>query len=210
MFTFKECSYGDPCATCEEPAEEEDAPPVYLLERSLRETWLGKAMADRNIRLYGWTAMSYTFGTTSFSNAPMYFNDQPNHFQLNQNWIHFEKAIDTSKDQFQWGWVTDGIVPGTEIEARTPGADVEHPVVEADRALDCRILVGLRDAPEHIFRCTGEARGPSELVVGSGRTRQCQKSHTGAPAKGRHATSYAHSTPPTPHTRKPRDFARAN
>lgn len=59
---------------------EEAAPPVYLLERSLRETWLGKTMADHNLRLYGWTAMSYTVGTTRNSNAPMFFNDRPNHF----------------------------------------------------------------------------------------------------------------------------------
>jgi hypothetical protein len=101
----------------DEPETAANAPPVYLLERSLRDTWLGKKMTDHNIRLYGWTAMSYTVGTTSFSNAPMYFNDQPNHFQMNQNWLHFEKAIDTSKDEFQWGWVTDGIIPGTD--ART-------------------------------------------------------------------------------------------
>ncbi len=101
----------------EEPKEEPPAPTVYLLERSLRDTWLGKTMADNGYRVYGWTAMSYTVGTTSNSNAPMYFNDRPNHFQMNQNWLHFEKSIDTSKKEFQLGFVTDSILPGTDARA---------------------------------------------------------------------------------------------
>jgi hypothetical protein len=95
-------------------ADEAAEGPVYLLERSLRETWLGKKMADHNIRLYGWTAMNYSFSTNSISNLPMAFNDQPNRFQMNQNWLHFEKAIDTSKAERQWGFVTDSILPGTD------------------------------------------------------------------------------------------------
>ncbi|HSQ54841.1 MAG TPA: outer membrane beta-barrel protein [Gemmata sp.] len=104
----------------EEKKDEEkkdEGPPIYLLGQTLRETWLGKKMADDGYRLYGWTAMSYTLGTTSNSNAPMFFNDRPNHFQLNQNWLHFEKSIDTSKSELQWGFVTDSIIPGTD--ART-------------------------------------------------------------------------------------------
>jgi hypothetical protein len=98
----------------EEAKDEAPSPPVYLLERSLRDTWLGQAMADHNLRVYGWTAMNYSVSTNSISNLPMTFNDQPNKYQLNQNWLHFEKAIDTSKDEFQWGLVTDWILPGTD------------------------------------------------------------------------------------------------
>jgi len=103
----------------EEAAEEAPSPPVYLLERSLRETWLGKTMADNNLRFYGWTAMNYSVSTNSVSNLPMTFNDQPNAYQMNQNWLHFEKAIDTSKMEFQWGLVTDFIVPGTDARFTT-------------------------------------------------------------------------------------------
>ncbi len=103
------------CPTCEEKKEEEaPAPTVYLLEKSLRETWLGKKMAEDGYRLYGWTAMNYSTSTSSTTNLPMAFNDSPNRFQMNQNWIHFEKGIDTSKKEFQWGFVTDSIVPGTD------------------------------------------------------------------------------------------------
>jgi hypothetical protein len=98
----------------EEKKDEPPPPPVYLLERSLRETWLGKTMADRGIKMYGWTAMNYSNSTTSTTNLPMTFNDFPNHYQMNQNWIHLEKTIDTSKSEFQWGWNLDGIVPGTD------------------------------------------------------------------------------------------------
>lgn len=101
----------------EEKKEEEkkdEGPPVYALGKTLRETWLGKKMADDGYRLYGWTAMNYTLGTTSTTNLPMTFNDQPNHYQMNQNWLHFEKTIDTTKKEVQWGFVTDSILPGTD------------------------------------------------------------------------------------------------
>jgi len=114
------------CANCdvakaeaEAPAEEAEGPPVYLLERSLRDTWLGKTMADHNLKLYGWTAMSYTPSTNSISNLPMTFNDRAQQYQMNQNWIHFEKGLDTSKKEFQWGFVTDSIVPGTDYRFTT-------------------------------------------------------------------------------------------
>lgn len=64
----------------EEAKDEAPSPPVYLLERSLRDTWLGQAMADHNLRVYGWTAMNYSVSTNSISNLPMTFNDQPNKY----------------------------------------------------------------------------------------------------------------------------------
>jgi hypothetical protein len=106
---------GNGCGECaEEKKDGDEGPPVYLLGKTLRETWLGKKMADDGYRLYGWTAMNYSTSTSSTTNLPMAFNDQPNAYQMNQNWIHFSKDIDPSKKEFQWGFVTDSIVPGTD------------------------------------------------------------------------------------------------
>jgi len=98
----------------EEKKPDTPEPPIYLLERSLKDTWLGKTMADHNLKLYGWSAMSYTLSTTSNSNLPVTFNDQPNKYQLNQNWIQFDKTIDPTKGEFQWGFATSTILPGTD------------------------------------------------------------------------------------------------
>lgn len=97
--------------------DKEEAPPErtkYLLERSLAETRLGKLFEEKGIVVYGWTGMSYTPSTASGTNFPMTFNDRANEFLFNQNWLHFEKTIDTSKNEFQLGFSTDWILPGSD------------------------------------------------------------------------------------------------
>ena len=89
----------------------------YLLERSLAETRLGSILDQHNIIIQGWTEMSYNASSAANSNAPVYMIDRANKFALNQNYLHIEKTLDTSKKEFQWGFVTDWILPGTD--ART-------------------------------------------------------------------------------------------
>ena len=102
----------------EEEKKDEPPPPTkYFLEKSLAETRLGDILTNRGIKIYGWTEMSYTAGTASQNNAPVFMNDRAHEFLLNQNYLIVEKALDTSKKEFQWGWVTNWILPGTD--ART-------------------------------------------------------------------------------------------
>ncbi|MBN9523194.1 porin [bacterium] len=99
-------------------AEEDKGPPQkYLFERTIEGTRFGEILNNRGIRIYGWTELGYNASTASGSNAPVFENDRANEFQLNQNYVVLEKAIDSSKDEFQWGWRTDWILPGTD--ART-------------------------------------------------------------------------------------------
>lgn len=98
-------------------ADEDNGPTKYLLERTLEGTRFGEILNNRGIRIYGWTEMSYSPSTASGSAAPVFMNDRANEFLLNQNYVVLEKAIDTSKDEFQWGWRTDWILPGSD--ART-------------------------------------------------------------------------------------------
>lgn len=103
----------------ETPKEEEEKPPAtkYLLERSLAETRLGDILSNRGITVYGWTAFSYNVSTASKTNAPVFMIDRANQFLLNQNYLVAEKTLDTSKKEFQWGWRTDWVLPGSD--ART-------------------------------------------------------------------------------------------
>jgi hypothetical protein len=101
------------------PAEEEPAAPrtKYLLERSIAETRLGQILDQNGIVIQGWTQGSYNVSTASQQNAPVFMIDKANQFQLNQNYLHIEKTLDTSKKEFQLGFLTDWILPGSD--ART-------------------------------------------------------------------------------------------
>jgi len=102
----------------EEEKKDEPPPPTkYFLEKSLAETRLGNILSNRGITIYGWTAMSYNVSTASGSNAPVFMDDRANEFLLNQNYLVAEKTLDTSKKEFQWGWRTDWVLPGSD--ART-------------------------------------------------------------------------------------------
>lgn len=98
----------------EDKKEEEKKETKYLIERLLQGTPSGQILADHGIRVYGWTDMNYTVSTANRSNAPVAFNDRANFFQMNQNWFEVSKAIDTSKDEVQFGGKASLIVPGTD------------------------------------------------------------------------------------------------
>ena len=106
----------EPGKACEGCQPEEEAKPEekFLLQKLLESSCAGKTLADNGWKVYGWTQGSYTAGTAARSNLPVPFIDRAREFSLNQNWIHVEKAVDTSKKEFQWGFGADGIVPGTD------------------------------------------------------------------------------------------------
>jgi hypothetical protein len=102
----------------EEKKEEEPAPRTkYLLEKSIAETRLGQVLDQNGIIIQGWTEMSYNASSAANNNAPVFMIDRANKFLLNQNYLHIEKTLDTSKKEFQLGFVTDWILPGSD--ART-------------------------------------------------------------------------------------------
>src|SRR6478609_4707220 len=85
------------------PATPPPAPPAapnqWPLMRLLQGTWYGAVLEDRRISVYGWTEMSYNASTASHSNNPVFMDDWANAFLLNQNWVHIERTIDTSKHE---------------------------------------------------------------------------------------------------------------
>jgi Putative beta-barrel porin-2, OmpL-like. bbp2 len=102
------------CDTCP-PAEEEATPKEkFLLEKLLSHSCAAKTLGEKGWTIYGWTQGSYNASSASGTNLPVPFIDRANEFVMNQNWLHIEKAIDTSKKEYQWGMATDLILPGTD------------------------------------------------------------------------------------------------
>lgn len=106
----------------EEKKDDESKPEEthYLLEKVLGRTPAGQQLLERGWRVYGWTQTSFTTGSVRSSTLPVPFIDRVEKFSLNQNWLHVEKTIDTSKKEVQIGGAVDLILPGTD--ARIPPA----------------------------------------------------------------------------------------
>jgi hypothetical protein len=98
------------------PAVEEAAPATkYLAMRLLEGTLPGQIMENNGIQFYGWLQSSYSTGSTRSSTLPgAPFADRSYEFSLNQAYFRFEKPIDTAKKEFQYGFVSDYIAPGSD------------------------------------------------------------------------------------------------
>lgn len=100
-----------PTAAAEAQAPEADK---FLLQELLERNPADQTLASNGWKVYGWTQGSYTTGSVERSGLPVPFNDRINQFSLNQNWLHVEKSIDTSKKELQLGGTIDLIPPGTD------------------------------------------------------------------------------------------------
>jgi hypothetical protein len=71
-------------------------------------TWLGKAMAEANIQLYGWIDPGGNLSTSRAAlggNSPAAYDYNPNALQLDQFVLYFERVPDTvQKDHIDWGF----------------------------------------------------------------------------------------------------------
>ena len=104
-----------PTKEAEKEAEDsEAAQKKYFLEKLLEGSVAGQLLSDNGIKVYGWIGMNYSGSSARRSNLPVTFNDRANYYQLNQNYLIFEKAIDTTKKEVQFGFQTDYILPGTD------------------------------------------------------------------------------------------------
>jgi hypothetical protein len=110
----------EPAVQPEAAPEPEEPRTKYLLERSIAETRLGQVLDHNGWVIQGWTQMSYNVSTASGSNAPVYMIDRANEFLMNQNYLHIEKTLDTSKKEFQMGFVSDWILPGSDARTTLP------------------------------------------------------------------------------------------
>src|SRR5262249_52388635 len=86
----------------------------WLLMRSLENTWTGKALDATRLQISGWTDMSFTASTVGQNQLPMGFNYAANQFLLQQNWLRFERTVDTSGSEREFGFRSDTILPGSD------------------------------------------------------------------------------------------------
>ncbi|MBA4067398.1 MAG: hypothetical protein C0501_27550, partial [Isosphaera sp.] len=106
---------GNGCDPCEKKEEEKpEAPEPYALMRALKGTALGDRLEKNRVSIMGWTQGSYTASTNRVSNLPVTFNDRADFWQMNQNYLRIDRAIDTSSKEFQLGGRTEWILPGTD------------------------------------------------------------------------------------------------
>jgi hypothetical protein len=88
---------GHPKGNEPEEAKHEDK---FFLQKLLESSPAGQTLAGNGWKVYGWTQGSYSTGSAPNSNLPVPFIDRARDFSLNQNWLHVEKSIDTSKKEF--------------------------------------------------------------------------------------------------------------
>lgn len=100
----------------EKKDEEKKEPEKYFLMKVLEDTYLGRRLQCRGINVSGSTELSYTASTNRVSNLPQVWNDRADFWLLQQNNLHIDKAIDTGKKEFQLGFTTDVILPGTDYK----------------------------------------------------------------------------------------------
>lgn len=105
-----------PEAAAEEPAAAEEK---FFVEKWLGSTAGGQQLLDSGWRIYGWTQGSFTTGSVRNSTLPVPFVDRTEKLTLNQNWLHVEKTIDTSKSELQFGGAVDLILPGSDARFTT-------------------------------------------------------------------------------------------
>ena len=99
------------------PAAPAAAATRWPLMRAAQGTWLGALLDDNRTTVYGWTEFSFTTGTARGSNLPVPFVDRPNEFLLNQNYLHVERTLDTARREYQWGFVGEVILPGSDYRS---------------------------------------------------------------------------------------------
>ena len=87
----------------EEPKEEEKKPEPYALMRALQGTAAGDRLESLGINISGWVQGNYSASTANRNNLPITFNDRADFWQMNQTFLRIDKAVDTSKDEFQLG-----------------------------------------------------------------------------------------------------------
>jgi hypothetical protein len=82
--------------------------------QALQGTWYGAVLDDNRLSISGWSDLTFTASSDHHDNFPMGWNFRANNFQIQQNWIRFERFVDPSATTPTWGFRSDTILPGTD------------------------------------------------------------------------------------------------
>ncbi|MGL4553630.1 MAG: outer membrane beta-barrel protein, partial [Gemmataceae bacterium] len=104
-----------PAAPAEAPAEAPKEADKFLFMKALE----GTAVADSGFFITGWLNGSYNATTVSNNNLPLSWTDRANRPMFQQGWVRFGKAIDTTKDEVQFGFQVD-VLYGSDYRFTLP------------------------------------------------------------------------------------------
>ena len=108
------------------PAAAPPAFPPYLFMRAVQGTWEGNEMLGNRLNLYGWTEASYTANRTH-ATTPMLAQSPGSAFEMNQNWLVFERTVVTSgTTEPTYGFHTAFILPGADARFTPSRGLLDH------------------------------------------------------------------------------------
>jgi hypothetical protein len=80
----------------------------------LQGTWYGAVLDDNRLSVSGWSDLTFTGSSDRLDNSPLGWNFRANDFQLQQNWLRFERFVDPNATTPTFGFRSDTILPGTD------------------------------------------------------------------------------------------------
>jgi hypothetical protein len=114
---FALVALGSTLAIGQAPAPSPDRWPFMLAVQGTYPGWL---LDGNKLQIYGWVDASFTGSTDRHDQLPMGFNYLANQGDLQQAWVRFERPVDQTSTQPQWGFRTDTIY-GTDYRTVARG-----------------------------------------------------------------------------------------
>ena len=113
----------------EEEEETEDEPACDFLQRLFDDSCGNNFLDDHGLKLHGWIAQSMTFNPDrpdTNTNGPVSFTDRANEYQLNQLYLIFERVLDQTKEEIQFGGRVDALFGSDYYFTTSRGLEMEQ------------------------------------------------------------------------------------
>lgn len=113
----------------EEEEKAEEAPPCDFLQRLFDDSCGHNCLDDHGFKFHGWLAQSFTFNPDNpdtSTNGPVTFTDRANEYQLNQVYLIFERILDQTKEEIQFGGRADALFGSDYFFTTARGWDIEQ------------------------------------------------------------------------------------
>jgi hypothetical protein len=115
------------------PAVEEEkqveVPTCDFLQRLFDDSNGHNYLDDYGLKLHGWVGQSFTFNPDrpdTRTNGPVSFTDRANEYQLNQVYLIFERVLDQTKEDIQFGGRVDALFGSDYFFTTSRGLELEQ------------------------------------------------------------------------------------
>ncbi len=96
-------------------------PDRWMLMKLLQGTWMGAGLDAERLSISGWEQGNFTASSVRNNQLPMAMNYLANQYQLEQNWLRFERSVVKSgTTDPTFGFRNDWILPGTDYRFTLP------------------------------------------------------------------------------------------